>query len=141
MSDSGENLSPTYAPEMIMPAVIAGLMPRPAPIPRNARPIVAVVVQEEPQARPTIAQRIHPIGRKSFGVSRSSPYTISDGIAPEAMKLDTRKPTVQRIRTASMEALRRSIIPVSISLKLCPQETPTIQATIIESTNGMCASW
>lgn len=69
----GENLSPTYAPEMIIPAVRAGLMPRPAPMPRNARPMVAVVVQEEPHAIPTIAQRMQPTGRNSFGVSRSRP--------------------------------------------------------------------
>ena len=56
VSDKGENLSPTYAPEIIIPAVIAGEIPRPCPIAKNAIPTVAVVVQEEPQARPTIAQ-------------------------------------------------------------------------------------
>ena len=67
VSDRGENLSPTYAPEMHIPAVSAGLMPRPAPMPRKAMPIVAVVVQEEPQLMPTIAQRIMPMGRKTLG--------------------------------------------------------------------------
>ena len=62
------------------------------------------------------------------------------GLSPEAMKLETRKPTVQRIRTASMEAARRSIIPASISLNVWPQAQPTAQATIIEMVRGMCAS-
>ena len=73
VSDSGENLSPTYAPEMIIPAVMAGLMPRPAPTPSIAIPMVAVAVQEEPHARPTIAHRQQPIGRNSFGVRRFRP--------------------------------------------------------------------
>ena len=62
------------------------------------------------------------------------------GIAPESMKLVTRKPTVARIRTASMEAARRSTIPASISWKEWPQMKPTMQATMMDMTSGRCAS-
>ena len=47
------------------PDVIIGLW-------RGGTP-VAVAVQEEPQARPTIAHSQQPTGRNSFGVSRSRP--------------------------------------------------------------------
>lgn len=127
--------------EMIIPAVMGAGMPRPAPMPRNARPMVAVVVQEEPHAIPTIAAEDAANGQESASGSAGQGRRRSGkGSRPEAMKLETRKPTVQRIRTASMEAARRSIIPASISLKLWPQIAPTMQATTMDRTRGMCAS-
>ena len=56
-----------------MPAVIAGFIPSPVPIVMKATPIVAVAVQLEPQAIPTIAQSKHPIGKNVCGVSSTSP--------------------------------------------------------------------
>ena len=50
VSESGDILSPKYAPESTAPAVIAGSKPNPLPIPIKAIPIVALVVQELPVA-------------------------------------------------------------------------------------------
>lgn len=52
---------------MTMPAVRAGFIPRPWPMVIKAMPTVAVAVQDEPQARPTMAQSMVPAGRKVFG--------------------------------------------------------------------------
>ena len=38
---------------------------------------------------------------------------------------------------ASMVAFSRSIIPASMSEKLCPQMQPMMQATTMETTSGM----
>ena len=41
---------------------------------------------------------------------------------------------------ASMVAFNRSIIPASISEKLCPQMPPMMQATTMDTASGMWAS-
>ena len=56
VSESGDNLSPKYAPEIIAPAVIAGGAPSAVPIPISATPTVATVDQELPVAIETIEQ-------------------------------------------------------------------------------------
>ena len=66
-SDSGESLSPVHAPERIIPATKAGFRPIVAPIDMNAMPSVAVTVQAEPRAMPTIEQRMHARGRNIPG--------------------------------------------------------------------------
>lgn len=48
MSDTGEHLSPKYAPQTIAPAVRGTGRPMPIEIPMKATPIVPIVVQEEP---------------------------------------------------------------------------------------------
>ena len=48
VSDSGDILSPKYAPEIIAPATIASDIPIAFPIPRSAIPIVAIVDHELP---------------------------------------------------------------------------------------------
>ena len=73
LSDRGEILSPKYAPEITIPAVSAGLIPRPVPIPIRATPIVPPEVQALPVATDTIAHKIHPVGRKNFGEINSNP--------------------------------------------------------------------
>lgn len=64
-SDSGDILSPKIAPEMMAPAVIAGLIPSVLPIPKRAMPTVEMVVKPEPMAKPTIEQTKKTDGRKS----------------------------------------------------------------------------
>jgi hypothetical protein len=56
VSDSGDILSPMYAPEMTAPAAIAVDTPRIGAIPTNATPSVPAVVQELPVTAPTTAQ-------------------------------------------------------------------------------------
>lgn len=56
-----------------MPAVIAGLIPRPCPTVIKAIPIVAVAVHDDPHDRLTRDVIMHPIGRKSFGFKSSKP--------------------------------------------------------------------
>jgi hypothetical protein len=58
VSDSGDILSPKYAPEITAPAVIAGSNDSPWAIPINATPIVAAVVQELPILKATMPQII-----------------------------------------------------------------------------------
>ena len=65
-SDSGDILSPKIAPEMMAPAVIAGLIPSVLPIPKRAMPTVEMVVKPEPMAKPTIEQTKKTDGRKKW---------------------------------------------------------------------------
>ena len=48
VSDSGDILSPKYAPEIIAPAVISGERPKPKDIPIKATPSVPATVHELP---------------------------------------------------------------------------------------------
>ena len=67
VSESGEILSPKYAPDMIAPAIIPSLKPWAFPIPMRATPIVAMVVHELPIITEMKAQIIHAVTRKIFG--------------------------------------------------------------------------
>ena len=58
VSDSGEILSPKYAPEITNPAVIGRGSPSPALIPINATPTVELVVQQHPVAIATTTEII-----------------------------------------------------------------------------------
>src|SRR5665647_283874 len=58
VSETGDNLSPKSAPVIMQPAVMAGLIPRPAPIPISATPNVAAVPHDVPVARADIEQTI-----------------------------------------------------------------------------------
>src|SRR4051812_18214557 len=57
VSESGEALSPKYAPEITAPAVIAGDRPMFAAIPIRPMPIVPTTVQELPMQIATTAHR------------------------------------------------------------------------------------
>ena len=69
VSESGDILSPKYAPERIAPAIIPSEIFRALPIPISAIPIVADVVHELPVAIETIIQIIHAASRKISGLS------------------------------------------------------------------------
>ena len=56
VSDSGEVLSPRYAPEMTAPAVMAGDTPSRPAMPTRPTPIVPAVVHELPIDRATTPQ-------------------------------------------------------------------------------------
>ena len=73
VSESGDILSPKYAPDTIAPAVIAGLIPRPIPTPMRATPMVPAVPHEVPVASETIQQSRQPANRKIVGLSTISP--------------------------------------------------------------------
>ena len=73
VSDSGESLSPTSAPEMIAPAAISTGTPRPCAIPISAMPIVPAVPQEVPVTMEVMMQMMKAIGRKIFGLMRFTP--------------------------------------------------------------------
>ena len=54
VSDSGDILSPKYAPEIMAPAAAGAGIPRPTAIPIKASPMVPMVPQEVPVARDVI---------------------------------------------------------------------------------------
>lgn len=66
VSERGDILSPKYAPLIIAPSVCAGGIPRPAPIPIRAMPIVPMVPHEVPVARDTMEQINSVATRKNF---------------------------------------------------------------------------
>ena len=68
-----EILSPKYAPEIIAPAVQPSLNPIALPMPINATPMVAIVVQDEPVSNDTTAQMMHDAGRNIEGLNIFSP--------------------------------------------------------------------
>ena len=73
VSDSGEILSPKYAPEMMAPAITPSENPSALPMPISATPIVAMVVHELPTITDTSAQITHADSRNSFGEMIFSP--------------------------------------------------------------------
>ena len=73
LSDSGDILSPKYAPQMIAPAVMGDGIPMAFPIPISARPTVPRVPQEVPVAREVKDARISADNRNIFGEMNLSP--------------------------------------------------------------------
>ncbi len=73
VSESGDILSPKYAPEMIAPAAIGDGIPRPIAIPMSARPIVPIVPQDVPVASEVIEQISTAATRNTDGESSFSP--------------------------------------------------------------------
>ena len=67
VSDSGEILSPKYAPDMMAPAIMPSLKPCALPIPMSATPMVAMVVHELPIITDMNAQMMHAVTRKILG--------------------------------------------------------------------------
>jgi len=67
VSDSGEILSPKYAPEIMAPAIQPSLNPCALPIPIRAIPIVAIVVHELPVITEINAQMMQVDARKKSG--------------------------------------------------------------------------
>ena len=68
VSDRGDILSPKYAPEIIDPATKPWDIPNTSPIPISAIPIVAIVDQELPEAKETMAHIIQEAKRKISGL-------------------------------------------------------------------------
>lgn len=58
VSDSGDSLSPRYAPEMTAPAVIGAETPIIEAMPTSPTPTVAAVVHEMPMDIATVPQMI-----------------------------------------------------------------------------------
>ena len=73
VSDKGDILSPKKAPDTIAPAVMAGGMPSPSPMPIIASPTVPAVPQEVPVAKEITAQIRHRKNRKLDGVKKLKP--------------------------------------------------------------------
>ena len=73
VSDSGDILSPKYAPEITAPTAIAVGMPKPFPMPTNAMPTVPQVPQEVPVDSETSAQISTLAIRNSPGVKMPNP--------------------------------------------------------------------
>ena len=69
-SESGDILSPNTAPEMMAPAVRAGLTPNVDPIPKRANPTVETVVNPLPMAKPTREQTKKTDGTKNCALSK-----------------------------------------------------------------------
>ena len=67
VSLSGDILSPKYAPEIIAPAVHPSEKPRARPMPSRARPMVAIVVHDEPVINDTTALMTQAEARKTVG--------------------------------------------------------------------------
>ena len=68
VSDSGDILSPKYAPDTIAPAVIAGGNPNAAPTPISATPMEPAVDHEEPVARDTMLHSRQAVTKKILGL-------------------------------------------------------------------------
>ena len=73
VSESGDILSPKYAPEITAPAIMPVGIPKALPIPINAIPTVADVVQELPVAIEIIAAIITDAGKKIAGLKTCNP--------------------------------------------------------------------
>ena len=68
VSESGDILSPKYAPESMAPAVHPSLKPSALPMPIRATPMVATVVHELPVITETMALMRQLVMRKTWGL-------------------------------------------------------------------------
>ena len=68
MSESGDILSPKYAPDTTAPAVIAEGKPRAVPTPIRATPMEPAVDQDEPVASDTIEQSKQAVNKNIDGL-------------------------------------------------------------------------
>src|SRR5699024_3140677 len=73
VSESGDILSPKYAPETTAPAIIAGLISMLSPIPIPATPTVAMVDQELPITTEIIEQINKIVTKKYVGLISCKP--------------------------------------------------------------------
>ena len=73
VSDSGEILSPKYAPDIMAPATHPSSKPCALPMPIKAMPIVAMVVHDEPVITLTKAQIRHDDARNTSGCITCKP--------------------------------------------------------------------
>ena len=73
VSLSGDTLSPKYAPDIMAPATHPGWKPMTVPMPMNATPMVAMVLQELPVSTDMTAQTAHVVTRKKVGLSIRRP--------------------------------------------------------------------
>lgn len=67
VSESGDTLSPKYAPDTMAPAIQPSSNPCALPMPIRAMPMVAIVVHELPVMTDTTAQIAQHDTRKNFG--------------------------------------------------------------------------
>jgi hypothetical protein len=68
VSESGDNLSPKYAPEITAAATKGAGKPMPTPVAINARPMVAIEVKEVPVEIDTTAVTKAAVGTKKVGL-------------------------------------------------------------------------
>ena len=73
VSESGDILSPKYAPEIIAPPITGAGIFKLIPIPIRAIPTVPAVVHEEPVARETMEHINKVASKKIFGDKILSP--------------------------------------------------------------------
>ena len=97
VSERGDILSPKYAPDMIAPAVYAGLIPIAVPMPIIATPTVPAVPHDVPVATEITQQNKKVNGRKNFGVIIFIPATRMEGMVPAAIKAAIIIPTARII--------------------------------------------
>ncbi len=64
VSDSGDTLSPKYAPEIMAPATQPGWNPITVPMPMKATPMVAIVLHELPVSTEMAAHMAQAVTRK-----------------------------------------------------------------------------
>ena len=114
-SESGDILSPKTAPEMIAPAVNAGLTPNVAPIPKRARPTVETVVKPLPMAKPTSEQTMKTDGTKNLALIKWKPSTISEGIIPALIQTAIKLPMSRKMKIGTMAVEIPSVMPSVIS--------------------------
>ena len=73
VSESGDILSPKYAPQITAPAAAASERPMTFDMPTKATPSVPAVVHELPVTMPTTAQIAAVVTKKMVGLSRRTP--------------------------------------------------------------------
>src|SRR6516164_1706232 len=120
VSDSGDILSPMYAPEMTAPAVIAVDIFRTGAMPTNATPSVAAVVQELPLTAPTAAQMTAMMAKKMAGRSSARPYDTIVGIVPARFHVPISAPTASRMKIAPMAEATPPTAASSIAAAVWP---------------------
>ena len=113
VSESGDILSPKYAPDTTAPAVMTVGKPNAVPTPIRATPMDPAVDQDEPVARDTMEQRIQAVTKKILGLITLIPKYIMEGMVPAAIQDAIIQPTIARIRQACIDLLIDARMPCS----------------------------
>ncbi len=98
VSESGDILSPKYAPETMAPAAMANGTPSPSATPIKATPTVPAVVQELPVTKDTTAHPAQAAARNHAGDNSLTPTAINIGTTPLAIQTPINAPTTNKIR-------------------------------------------
>ena len=121
VSESGDSLSPKYAPPTTAPATMPESAPTELPIPINTTPTVATLPHEVPVSVEKTAAIRNAVAYRTLGSMSCIPQLTSMGIVPLSIQAATRGPIKSNINIAGSAFAKRC----TIACWIIDQEKPS----------------